>query len=108
MPKPVFPMPVGASLADDGTFFRVWAPDRRQVKVLLEDAIALEPEGNGYFSALVPGVTAGTRYAFQLDDEDRSWADPASRFQPEGPEGPSEVVDMARCSHVGSRGAPVT
>ena len=95
MPKPAFPMPVGASLADDGTFFRVWAPDRRQVKVLLGDAIALEPEGNGYFSALVPGVTAGTRYTFRLDDEDGQWADPASRFQPEGPEGPSEVVDPA-------------
>ena len=46
--------------------------------------LTLEPEGNGYFSALVPGVKAGTRYAFQLDGEDQHWVKPASRFQPEG------------------------
>lgn len=95
MLKSVLPMPIGASLTEEGTFFRVWAPDRRHVKVLLDEPVALEPEGNGYFSALVPGVVAGTRYAFQLDDEDGQWADPASRFQPEGPEGPSEVSDPA-------------
>ncbi|MCZ0964408.1 malto-oligosyltrehalose trehalohydrolase [Paracoccus benzoatiresistens] len=95
MLKSAHPMPIGASLIEGGTFFRIWAPDRWHVKVLLDEPVALEPEGNGYYSALVPGVMAGTRYAFQLDDEDGSWADPASRFQPEGPEGPSEVVDPA-------------
>ena len=30
-----------------------------------------------------------------LDDDDHPLPDPASRFQPEGPHGPSEVVDAA-------------
>lgn len=38
---------------------------------------------------------AGTRHAFRLDDEEKASADPASRFPPERPEGPSEVVDPA-------------
>ena len=95
MSKPDFPMPIGAAVTENGTHFRVWASDRRQVAVLLDRPVALEPEGNGYFSALVPGVGAGTRYVFQLDDDADHRADPASRFQPEGPEGPSEVVDPA-------------
>ena len=69
MSKPDFPMPIGAAVTENGTHFRVWAPDRRQVAVLLDRPVALEPEGNGYFSALVPGVGAGTRYVFQLDDD---------------------------------------
>src|SRR5262249_48088966 len=33
---------------------------------------------------------------FRLDDDEASWPDPASRFQPEGPSGPSQVVDTSR------------
>src|SRR5439155_16852125 len=36
---------------------------------------------------------AGTRYRYRLGDDDRGYPDPASRFQPEGPHGPSEIVD---------------
>ncbi len=39
------------------------------------------------------GLEVGGRYAFLLDDDARPYPDPASRFQPEGPHGPSEVVD---------------
>ena len=46
-----------------------------------------------YFSGLVRGLRAGDRYGFQLDDDGKVYPDPASRFQPEGPHGPSEVVD---------------
>jgi len=38
---------------------------------------------------------AGGRYAFLLDDDSHPYPDPASRFQPGGPHGPSEVVDAA-------------
>ena len=35
-----------------------------------------------------------TRYVYQLDDL-QEFPDPASRFQPEGVHGPSEIVDLA-------------
>ena len=53
---------------------------------------ALQAEGNGYFSALLP-VGAGTLYRYRLDGTGSGFPDPASRFQPEGPFGPSEVID---------------
>ncbi len=53
--------------------------------------MALEDEGNGYFSARVPGMRAGDRYRYRIGDAEVP--DPVSRFQPEGPHGPSEIVD---------------
>jgi maltooligosyltrehalose trehalohydrolase len=40
------------------------------------------------------GAGAGARYLYRLDSGDQC-PDPASRYQPEGPHGPSEVVDPA-------------
>jgi maltooligosyltrehalose trehalohydrolase len=51
----------------------------------------LHAEGNGYFSGLVPHAAVGTAYRFRLDGG--SYPDPASRSQPDGPHGPSVVVD---------------
>jgi maltooligosyltrehalose trehalohydrolase len=90
-------LPIGAELArpedGGGARFRVWAPRRRRVDVVLEDRIApLTAEGNGYFSGHVDGARAGHTYRYRLDG-DRSFPDPASRFQPEGPHGPSQIVD---------------
>ena len=55
--------------------------------------IALSPEGNGYFSGSVTGLINGGRYRFRLDGQEKLYPDPASRFQPEGPHGPSEVIE---------------
>ncbi|MBX5493840.1 MAG: malto-oligosyltrehalose trehalohydrolase, partial [Bryobacteraceae bacterium] len=52
----------------------------------------LEPEGNGYFSGLCEMATAGTLYRYRLDGKG-DYPDPASRYQPDGPHGPSCVVD---------------
>jgi maltooligosyltrehalose trehalohydrolase len=52
----------------------------------------LEASDDGYFEAQIPDVVAGTRYWFRLDG-DRLRPDPVSRFQPEGPHGPSAIVD---------------
>jgi maltooligosyltrehalose trehalohydrolase len=46
----------------------------------------------GTFSAHVPGIGPGTRYRYRLDGEG-PYPDPASRFQPEGVHGPSQVID---------------
>ena len=44
---------------------------------------------------MIDGVGAGARYRYRLDGGTDTYPDPASRFQPEGPHGPSEVVDPA-------------
>lgn len=53
---------------------------------------ALDGDGQGYFEGFVPDLGAGSRYRFRLDG-DKSVPDPASRFQPDGPHGASQVVD---------------
>jgi len=47
---------------------------------------------DGYYRLLVPEVAPGTRYRYLLNGS-KSRPDPASRFQPDGVHGPSEVVD---------------
>ena len=98
-------LPGGAEVQPgSGVHFRVWAPKRSRVEVVLlsgpgavegdsPTAIDLIREEHGYFSALVPDAAAGTIYSFRLDDHQQLFPDPVSRFQPEGPHGPSRVVD---------------
>ena len=88
-------LPIGAEPVGDGrTHVRVWAPAARSMDVVLASGAAtpLQSEADGYFSGLVD-AGAGTRYQLRLDNADRPLPDPASRFQPEGPHGPSEIVD---------------
>ena len=87
--------PVGAEYLGDGrTHFRVWAPATQSVDVEFDDgrSVALDAERDGYFSGLV-AAAVGSRYQFKLDSGDRPYPDPASRFQPDGPHGFSEVID---------------
>jgi maltooligosyltrehalose trehalohydrolase len=89
-------LPVGAEIVPGGVHFRVWAPRRARVDVEIDGAYtALTGESDGYFGGVVTDARAGTRYRFRLDGE-RSFPDPASRYQPEGPHGASEVVDPTR------------
>jgi len=97
-------LPVGAEVVPEGgVHFRVWAPRCRTVTVSFEnprrdhlEPRALDAEGNGYFSGVEPQAADGTLYSFRLDDRDFLYPDPASRFQPDGPEGPSCVIDPTR------------
>ncbi|PIQ82268.1 MAG: malto-oligosyltrehalose trehalohydrolase [Candidatus Omnitrophica bacterium CG11_big_fil_rev_8_21_14_0_20_64_10] len=81
--------------------FRVWAPRARKVFVhLLEPADGLTPlvkDEKGYHSGILEGVDPGARYRYRLVYDRLTQTielpDPASRFQPEGVLGPSEVVD---------------
>jgi maltooligosyltrehalose trehalohydrolase len=92
--------PIGAEvIGKDQTHFRVWAPKAQEVDVVLEDGSGSEPilhpltsEAGGYFSGAV-AVGAGIHYRFQVNGVENFYPDPASRFQPEGPHGPSCVVD---------------
>jgi maltooligosyltrehalose trehalohydrolase len=86
-------LPMGATLEDGGVRFRVWAPDAQRVQLELPERLHdLTPEGDGVWSELVDGLKAGARYRFRLDEQG-SFPDPYSRSQPEGPHGPSEVID---------------
>ncbi len=92
-------LPIGAEvLPQVGVHFRVWAPLRKQVEVLINDEFAspivieMARDREGYFSCTAPDISAGALYRYRLDGRD-AFPDPASRFQPSGPHGPSEVVD---------------
>jgi maltooligosyltrehalose trehalohydrolase len=95
-------LPVGAEvLPGGGVHFRVWAPRRRRVEVVFEGegarpSFELGREDEGYFSAHVESAGDGTLYRFRLDGDEYLYPDPASRFQPRGPHGPSRVVDPAK------------
>jgi maltooligosyltrehalose trehalohydrolase len=99
---PVRRLPVGAEVQPGGgVHFRLWAPRVREVAVEIQDApggarpVPLTAEADGYWSVLVAEARPGMRYGFRADTLDRLLPDPASRFQPEGPHGPSEIVDPA-------------
>lgn len=99
-------MRVGASFKD-GCKFTVWAPLLDQVAVEIMGSaensagesspalLPMEKDERGYWHASAVDLPAGTRYKYQLGGEE-SWPDPASRFQPEGVHGPSEVVDHSQ------------
>ena len=83
---------------EGGTHFRVWAPEPRAVALRVRASatdswctVTPEREDHGYWSVFVPQLGAGGQYVYSLDGE--LCADPASRFQPEGPFGPSQIVD---------------
>ncbi|HEX9941616.1 MAG TPA: malto-oligosyltrehalose trehalohydrolase [Thermoanaerobaculia bacterium] len=91
-------LPVGAEVGPEGVHFRVWAPKRQRVEVVFEapaeeeGPVELTREEGGYFSGFVEGAGAGALYKLRLDGGD-AFPDPASRFQPQGPHGPSQVID---------------
>ena len=95
-------LPVGAEVCgESGVHFRVWAPGHPAVEVVLDGsegdpdpkAVALASEQNGYFSGFVPSARAGMLYRYRLQSSSTLLPDPASRFQPQGPHGPSQICD---------------
>ncbi|MDD2852661.1 MAG: malto-oligosyltrehalose trehalohydrolase [Desulfuromonadaceae bacterium] len=83
-------------LPDGSTRFRVWAPRVREVAVIILDnslpPVPLSAEADGYFSGIVTGAGAGSRYRYLLDGSAER-PDPASHYQPNGVHGPSQIVD---------------
>jgi maltooligosyltrehalose trehalohydrolase len=90
---------MGAELVRGGVEFRVFAPKRKRVEIVLERrdgaprTVTLSRGSEGFFAGLADGVAAGARYRIRLDDDAKLYPDPASRFQPEGPHEASEVID---------------
>lgn len=83
----------GAVVDEAGTTFRLWALGRQKAFVTIQGRGSFELQSlqDGYFSAHILGVEAGERYMFRLDDRDPV-PDLASRSQPDGNDGFSEVV----------------
>src|ERR1700710_411728 len=107
------PAPSGIELgsipqAGGRTLFRVWSPERDGIELHVvapaERRVTME-KVDGYHEARIE-APPGTRYFFTIDGRDRP--DPASRLQPEGVHGPSEVVGRDFEWHdAGWRGLPL-
>lgn len=83
---------IGAHLTGQGCFFRVWAPNAQNIRVLLQQGeswnaggetqqVDLVRAANGYWSATVPDITAGWLYRFEVthNGQTSQRLDPASR-----------------------------
>jgi maltooligosyltrehalose trehalohydrolase len=88
----------GAELTGRGVSFRTWAPGKNTASVVIFDEnnsivreLPLEREATGYYSTTDSASSAGTLYKYRLDGQ--VFPDLASRFQPQGVHGPSQVVD---------------
>lgn len=99
-------LPIGAEMTTDGVSFRLWAPRCKQVAVVIgpnRTVVELDPEPHGYFCGIAKGARAGELYGFRLDGDAHCYPDPASRFQPDGPHGLSQVVDSCAFQWTDSR-----
>ena len=85
-------------LAGNRCSFMVWAKNASAVDLRLlgssERIVPLVNVGGGYFYAEVENVEPGALYFYRLNHATER-PDPASRFQPEGVHGPSQVVDRS-------------
>jgi len=78
--------------------FRVWAPQVEQVELVLwrttgkPNARLLAKDSGGYFYGSYADIASGDLYQYLLDGKG-PFPDPASRFQPRGVHGPSQVVN---------------
>jgi maltooligosyltrehalose trehalohydrolase len=92
-----FDRPLGAVRSPEGACgFLLWAPKAEKVDVHIvhpgNRVIAMQPADGGYFTVGAEEIACGALYLYCLNGQTRR-PDPASRFQPQGVHGPSEVVD---------------
>lgn len=92
-------MRIGANyLGNRRCEFSVWGPFLESLEVKVMGAVnesryvPMERDFHGYWNATVEGMAPGTRYLYRLNGGAER-PDPVSHSQPEGVEGPSEVVD---------------
>jgi len=89
--------PLGALITSPSQVtFRAWAPwvNTLAVEILgsQPEIHSMQPQPFGYWETTVSNIGTGTRYQYVLHGKLKR-PDPASRFQPEGVHGPSEVVN---------------
>jgi maltooligosyltrehalose trehalohydrolase len=89
----------GAVPLTGGVRFRVWAPAARELTLVIHDGRAagsypVPTDSEGVFDRIVDGAAAGDRYNYRINGGEPR-PDPASRFQPDGVHGSSQVVDAS-------------
>ncbi|HEY1170256.1 MAG TPA: malto-oligosyltrehalose trehalohydrolase [Verrucomicrobiae bacterium] len=89
----------GPEITDTGVRYHFWSPEVHSVSVTVTAAdsaerriLELHKDHDGWFSVEDAQGRAGDLYLFKLDDK-TDLPDVASRYQPEGVRGPSQVVD---------------
>ncbi len=87
---------LGATPSGHGrTDFLVWAPNAQSVELYLtgsqERLLPMEASPRGYHHLTTEELNPGTLYKYRLDRR-LNRADPASRFQPQGVHGPSQII----------------
>jgi malto-oligosyltrehalose trehalohydrolase len=93
-----YDLPFGANLRADGTVaFAIWAPGRETgtLKLFREGGdlcLPMTRSSDGWFRIETDQAAAGSLYAYDFGDG-IDYPDPASRRQPQGVHGPSEVID---------------
>jgi maltooligosyltrehalose trehalohydrolase len=90
--------PLGATpLAGHGWRFGVWAPAAKELSVHIvgddDRFVPMQKSDLGYFETTIKELRSDARYFYRFEDG-RDLPDPASRFQPEGVHGPSQIVDL--------------
>lgn len=88
-------MAFGYRLDRNAATFNLWAPYQRNVKlkILNKGIYEMERDEKGYFTITLNNVKVGDRYKYILDDASEV-PDPASRYQPEGVHGHSEIISL--------------
>jgi maltooligosyltrehalose trehalohydrolase len=86
-------MPFGAEvLGEAGVRFRLWAPGAQQVDLSMQGSfLPMARQADGWFE-IMHKAHPGSLYRYRVDGA-QEVPDPASRFQPQDADGPSEVVD---------------
>lgn len=88
-------MPFGARITERGVEFSLWAPSVREVTLLIDGAERpMAAAAEGWHRLLDPQARPGSLYRYRIEGG-LSIPDPASRFQPDDIDGPSQVVDPA-------------
>jgi len=94
-PKNPWTLELGTSVSDEGIKFRVWAPTVTSLSLVVvgeSKETPMDPEGNGYYTVSLGAARGKKRYFYLLNGK-QIRPDPVSRFQPEGVNGPSEVIN---------------
>jgi maltooligosyltrehalose trehalohydrolase len=92
---------IGATVEEGATRFCVWAPEIKLLDVVVEtpgrqgETHPTTRDADGFHRVTLPEIQAGDLYRYRLDGLG-PFPDPASRFQPHGVHGPSQVVDWRR------------
>ncbi len=90
-------MKIGANYYGFGNCeFTVWAPLLKEVAVQIvspqQRLIPMAKDDEGYWKVATSGIALGTLYFYKLEGNIER-PDPASKYQPQGVHGPSQIID---------------